>query len=218
MFGNDSFGKLNNFFARYKQIVYRKREIILRPTDVPSGVFYIEKGFVRQYIISEEGKELTTVIYKPRDPFPIRWTLMDMPLQSHFEALTRLELRRAPREEFLTFLRSEPEAFLNLTSRIINRLYAIIERMEYLAFGDSYNKVASLLFLMAERFGKRGKSGMEIQIPLTHQDISSMLGLSRETVSIGMKKLSNKGIIAHVGQLIVVRSLKRLERESELLS
>lgn len=218
MFTPNPFIRLNRFFAAYKLLSYKKQEVILRPTDVPSGVFYIEKGFVRQYIISEEGKELTTIIYKARDLFPIRWALMDIPLQSHFEAMTPLELRRVSREEFLTFLRSEPESFLALTSRIINRLYAILERMEYLAFGNSYNKVCALLLLLAQRFGQKKKSGVIILLPLTHQDIASFLGLSREMVSIAMKKLKDLGIFASNRQHILVRSLRRLEREAALSS
>lgn len=216
MFKNNHFLKLNHFFSKRKVRSHKKREVILRPTDIPSGIFFIEKGYVRQYIISEDGKELTTVIYKPRDLFPIRWALLNMPLQSHFEAMTPVEVRHASKEEFIKFLKKEPEAFLLLTSRIINRLHAILERMEHLAFGSSYNKVASLLLLLVERFGKKSKSFMLIQIPLTHQDIASMLGLTRETVSISMKKLFDKGIISRYDQFIIVKSIRKLEKEASL--
>ena len=52
-------GKLRRFFTRYKAIVYKKGEIILRPEDEPQGVYYIKEGFVKLSTILEDGKELT---------------------------------------------------------------------------------------------------------------------------------------------------------------
>src|SRR3989344_5334849 len=57
--------KIENFLKGYKFQKYRKGEIIIRAEDEPQGVFYLEEGFVKKYIISRKGDELTLNIFKP---------------------------------------------------------------------------------------------------------------------------------------------------------
>lgn len=214
MFAKDPFAKLNLFFATFKPVSYKRHEIVLHPGDVPAGVSYVKKGFVRQYLVSIQGAELTTVIYKPGDLFPLLWVINNTVSLRYFETMTPAELWRAPRERFLDFMTQEPEVFLKLVSRVLSRVNALSERLEYLAFGNAYTKVASILYILAERFGEKRKGGeILIQLPLTHKDLASLLGLARETVSIGMEQLKEKGIITY-NRHIVIKNLKRLEKES----
>lgn len=206
--------KLNNFFAGYTPLRYKKRHTILYPGDTPTGIFYIKTGYVRQYLISHDGKELTTIIYKSADLFPIKWAVINSPIKSYFETLTTVELCKAPKEAFLGFLRSDPDVFLKLTSRIVNRLSAVLERLEYLAFGNAYQKVISILLILAERFGKQNKKQTTIQIPLTHNDIASLIGMTRETVSIEMNKLKKKKSIYYKQRFLVIKNIDRLKEES----
>ena len=209
----DALEKLNAFFAQFKPLYFKKRAIVLRAGDTPSGIFYITKGYIRQYLVSAEGQELTTIIYKPRDLFPLLWVLENKISQRYFETMTPAVLQRAPRDTFIKFIESEPQVFFKVISRVLNRVNAISERLEYLAFGNAYTKVASILYILAERFGEKRGGGVVIQLPLTHKDLASLLGLARETVSIGMEQLKGKGIITYNGH-IVIKSLKRLGKES----
>lgn len=212
----DALTKLTIFFSKGRIIVYKKRTTILRSDDTPSGIYYIKKGFVRQYLLSKDGQEFTTVIYKPGDLFPIRWAITSTPLRSYFEAFTPVELWRVSREQFLDFMRSQTDVYFKIVSRILNRLDAMVERMEHLAFGNAAAKVASVLLIATERFGKRASKVFILPLPLTHKDIASMLGMSRETVSIEVKDLERKGIIGYRKKLIVVKNMKKLREEAML--
>lgn len=215
--------KFDSFFSKQKTLTYKKRQMILHTDDTPSGIYYIQEGYVRQFLISQEGKEFTTIIYKPKDLFPIRWAINNNPIHSYYESITYVKLQRAPREQFIEFITREPDAFLQLTSRIINRLDVVLERMEYLAFGTAYQKIASIILLLTTRFGKKAASPRKppetvIEIPFTHQDIASLIGIARETVSTQLNQLEKKAIIAHQGHLISVLSIERLRKESLLIS
>lgn len=212
------FKKLNNFFSQFKLLYYKKDEIILRPDDTPSGVFYLCKGYVRLYSISQTGEELTLIIFKPEDFFPIVWAINNTPDEYYCEAMTPVEVWRAPREEFLAFIKSDPDVFLELTSRILIRLGGLLERMGYLVFGSAYQKVASILVICAQRFGLKEGKGIKICVPLTHKDIANLVGITRETASVEMKKLERKGFIYHRGRLFMIKDIKGLEKESLLNS
>jgi len=208
--------KLSNFFSKFKQYYYKKGETILRGGDTPQGVYFIDKGYVRDYSISKEGKELTLIIFKPGDFFPITWVLNDSPNSHYFEAMSAVDLWRCPKEDFIAFIEANPEVFFELTSRIVLRLGGIMQRMEYLAFGNAYEKVASIVLILAERFGKKEGKNIIIQVPLVHRDIAELLGVTRETASIELKKLEKKRIIAYRNKFVIIKDHNRLKEESLL--
>lgn len=207
--------ELENFFLKESVLLrYKKGETILRAYDSPPGVFCIKSGYVRVYSISEQGEEITLIIFKPGDSFPLVWAINNMENFYNVEAMTDVEIWRAPKDRFLKFIKENPEVTVLLMRRVITRLGASLMRMEQLVFGGAYAKIASILFLCGERFGKKRKEGTVIQVPLTHKDIGSLVGLTRETTSIEMKRLERKGIISHQKGLIAIKSLKLLKEES----
>lgn len=208
--------KLNRFFSKFKKYSYKKGEVILREGDVPQGVYFINKGYVRDYSISKNGEELILIVFKPEDFFPMSWVFNDKPNTHSFEAMTAVELWRCSKKDFTTFIKANPEVFFELTSRIVLRLGGIMQRMEYLAFGNAQEKVASLLLILAERFGKKEGKNIIIKVPFTHKDIAMFLGIARETASIEMKKIERKRIIGHRGRLIAIKNVVKLQSESLL--
>lgn len=211
-----SFQKLNNFFAGFKKLSFKKSETILRADDEPRGVFYLKKGYVKLYSLSKDAQELTLIIFKTGDFFPIMWAINNTPNTYYLEAMTAVELCQAPREKFLNFIKNNGEVLFELTRRILTRFGGVLSRMEYAMFGTAYNKVASIILICADRFGQSLGENTTIQVPLTHQDIANLIGVARETVSIEMKKLQNKGLIDYKGKYLMVKNRRKLIGESVL--
>lgn len=206
--------KLNSFFSGSKIYRYKKGEIILRGGDAPQGIYFISKGYIRDYSISKDGEELILIIFKPQDFFPMNWVFNNNYNSHYFSAMTPVELWRCPKEKFVAFLKANPDVFFELASHISLRLGGLLQRMEYLAFGNAHEKVASILAICAERFGEKSAKGIRIPIPLTHKDLAMLVGMTRETVSIEMKKLERKGLIEDNKRSIVVTNMEKLRLES----
>lgn len=206
--------ELDGFFAQFKLLRYKKGETFLHADDPPPGIFCVKSGYVRLYSISEEGEELTLVIFAPGNCFPLSWAINNTPNAYNLEAMTDVEVWRAPKDEFISFTKNNPEVLLELTRRVLRRLLASFVRMEHLVFGNSYEKVASMLFLLGRRLGKRKGRMTIVQIPLTHKDIGSLVGLARETVSLAMEKLEKKRLITYHRGLIAIKNIEKLKKES----
>ena len=66
----------------------------------------------------------------------------------------------------------------------------------------------------AKRFGKVEADGeITIMLPLTHQDIADIAGISRETASLAINKLEKKKIITYKKRLIAIKNIETLEEE-----
>jgi CRP-like cAMP-binding protein len=208
--------QIDEFFHRYTHLFFKRKEMILRSDDAKSNIYYIKNGYVRAYRISENGEELTLLILKPGDFFPMTYGLNNLPNIYYLEALTPLETWRAPQDKFLLFLKSSPEVFFELSTRIMDRFDGLLARMEYIVWSKAYTKIAATLLICARRFGEKNGTDVIVQVPLTHKDIATLVGLTRETTSIEMKKLEKKGLVKRKGKLLIVRDMKQLEAESLL--
>lgn len=206
-------GKLDIFFSQFRRIKYKKHDVILRPENPPPGVFYVAKGYVRVYTLSESGQELNLIIFKPGDLFPMSWAFNDVKITQYCEAMTSVEAHRASKEEFVEFVHKNPEVLWDVTSKILIRLHGLLERVEYMVFGNAYQKVASILVICAERFGIKKEGYIQIGVPLTHEDVANLIGLTRETTSIELKKLENAKIISKKGGRLRIKNLERLRDE-----
>lgn len=216
MIQDTSLESLTAFFNNYKPHQFRKRDLVAADEEVSKKVFFIKEGYMRVYRISEEGEELTLTILKPFDLFPITWGGNNTLDNCYLEAVTTLELWIVPQDEFFNYIKSNPIMFNRLTSYLSMRLNSLLTRMEYLVFGTAYTKVASTIFLCAKRFGAKRGSDVVVDLPLTHKDISTLVGITRETTCLEMKKLERKGLIAHYGRILVIKNIKMLEEESLL--
>lgn len=208
--------KLINFFSRFKKLSFKKGETIMRPDDEPYGVFFLLEGYTKLLSISKNAQELTLIIFKTEDIFPMPWAINNIENTYYLEAMTAVKLYRAPRDEFIKFIKENSDVMFEISSRILTRLQGVLKRMEYAIFGNAKSKVASIILICAERFGIQKNKEIIIQIPLTHQDIAELIGMARETVSIEMKELQKMGLISYQRKYLVVKNESKLKEESVL--
>src|SRR3989338_260537 len=201
--------KLEKFFRKFLHQKYRKGEIIIRGGDEPQGIFYLEEGFVKKYIISRKGDELTVNIFKPTSFFPIGWALNKGKNYYFYEATTSVSVWRAPRNEFIEFIKGEPDVLFELLKRVHRD--GLLTRMTYLMAGNAYMRLVAEINTYIKRFGKEENGSVTIAI--TEKDLASITGMTRETVSRGIKVLKQKGLVEFSRNKLVVRNIKKLEEE-----
>jgi CRP-like cAMP-binding protein len=145
------------------------------------------------------------------------WALNNTPNIYFYESLTDVILLKAPKEEILKHIKDNPAVLLDLTKRTLKGLDGMTRLMEALLTGSAYQQIASVLLVLARRFGKNGKgSELIIDLPLTHRIIGTIAGLSRESTSLELEKLAKANLISQKDHLIVVKDLKKLEEQSPI--
>lgn len=208
--------KTKEFRAFYKQFTsrnYKKGEMLIRADDDPQGIFCLRKGYVRQYTISKTGFELTIHILKPISYFPMVWAINGTPNAYSFEALTSVEVGRAPREKVVNFIKDKPIIISTLLSELLEDYAETLKRIEHLVFSDAYRRVISVLLYIAKHFGEEHDNGIIVHHRFTQQDIATLVGVARETASNEMIKLEKKGLLKYIDHSIVFENIKELNSE-----
>lgn len=205
---------LDDFFCQYPILRYGKDQILIHADDIPSGVFYVKSGFVKMSVILKTGREMTLNIFKPGAYFPMIWAITNIPDNYYYKTITATELQRAPRDVVLDFVKKNPDALFELTKRILRGVKGLLINIEHQLSGDSYHRVIAAIILAAKRFGLKEKEGLIIKLPLTHQEIADIAGITRETVSLAMVKLEKKKIISYKGHTLLIKNLEGLNEQS----
>jgi CRP/FNR family transcriptional regulator len=205
--------EFENFYKQFTVRNYKKGEMLIRADDDPQGIFCLTRGYVRQYTISKTGFELTLHILKPISYFPMVWAVNGTPNVYFFEALTPVEVGRAPRDEVVNFIKDKPTVIFELLSELIEDYAESLTRIEHLVFSDAYRRVISVLLYVAKHFGQQQGSGIIVDHRFTQQDIATLVGVARETASNELVKLEKKGLIKMIDHSIQFDSIKKLESE-----
>lgn len=211
--------KTKDFEEFYKQFTvreYKKGEMLIRADDDPQGIFCLKKGYVRQYTISKNGFELSLHILKPISYFPMVWAVNGTPNVYFFEALTPVEVGRAPKDQVVKFIKDKPIIIFELLSELIEDYAESLKRIEHLVFSDAYRRVISELLYIAKHFGEKSGKGIIVHHRFTQQDIATLVGVARETASIEMVKLEKKGLVKYVDHSMLFENIKKLDAELSL--
>ncbi|PIY80381.1 MAG: hypothetical protein COY80_03250 [Candidatus Pacebacteria bacterium CG_4_10_14_0_8_um_filter_42_14] len=202
-----------DFFSQFQLRSYKRGEMLIRADDDPQGIFCLTQGYVRQYIISDLGMELTLNILQPISYFPMIWAINSTPNVYYYEALTQIEVGRAPKQQVLEFIKDKPELILDLMSELLKRYTESLTRIEHLVFSDAYRRVTSVLLYLAHHFGKKSGDEVIVKHRFTHQDIASLVGVARETASIELAKHAKSGLVEFVDHAMIFRDLAKLKQE-----
>lgn len=205
--------EFERFYQQFSIRVYRKGEILIRADDDPQGIFCLTKGYVRQYTISKTGLELTLHIIKPISYFPMVWAINGTPNVYYFEALTPVEVGRAPREKVVNFIKDKPTIIFALMSELLEDYAETLTRVEHLVFSDAYRRVISVLIYIAKHFGEGSNKSIIVHHRFTQQDIATLVGVARVTANNEMVKLEKKGLVKYIDHTIVFENIKKLNAE-----
>ncbi len=167
-------------------------------------------------MVTVDGREFTAVIYQKGDFFPLAGQFSLGSTNAHYyEAMTPVTVIRIRKDRLLTFYKQNPEALLENAAKLAVRFLGIQTRMEHMVLSDASTKVAAIILICAERFGKVSSLGVLLPVPLRHKDVASLVGISRETASIELKKLERLGIIRKRRGFINVKNIGKLRKNSK---
>jgi len=201
---------LEVFRLQGTKYTYSKGEFIIRPGEIPSGVFYIEAGLVKAYDITKYGEENLLIIRREGEVFPLIWAITGQERQVIYEAIGPTVVWEITRDTFLDRIRSHTESLAPLLDMTLEMYRIHSERILNLEYRSVRERLISFLITMSNRFGKKTPAGLLINVPLRHQDIASSINASRETTTRELTALERKELLINHQSLITLVDLNKL--------
>ena len=207
-------GSLDTVALSFPQLSYAPKTVILDPIKTVHDVYYLESGYVRMYLLSEDGEELTLHVFRPGIYFPLMLILTDSPNKYYFEAVTPVVVRKVPKAKIITVLKENPDVLFDLATRLSGGIMGYLVKVESLLLHDAYKRVISILCYLGESFSEPLSDGsVRINLSITHYLLSTWVGLTRETVSRQIEKLEKNGSIVSKDNTVIIKNLDALKKE-----
>lgn len=191
---------------------YRKGEFIFFEGDPGRGFHYVHSGKVKIVKTADDGREHIIKILNPGDLFAEVLLFSERPYPATAVAVeeSRIGLiQNADLEQLI--LQNNPLA-LQLIKALSQRLLYAQEKIKQLALNDVMARTAETLLRLAKEHGKENNGrGIEIQLELSRQDLASLVGTTRETVTRTLMSMKKDKLIEFKGQRVILLEPQELE-------
>ena len=192
---------------------YPSKTVIMRPGDPANTLYYIIDGSVTVNTEDDEGRELI-LAYINRGQFIGEMGLFVEQSQRESVVRTRTvcEMAEISYERLFQLMKGPlqeecPKILFAIGSQLTNRLLRTSRQVSRMAFMDVTSRISrTLLDLCDEPDAMSHPEGTQIRI--SRQEVSRIVGCSREMVGRVLKQLEEQGMIDVSGKTIVVRGTR----------
>ena len=193
---------------------YKKAEFIYFSDDTADKVFFIHEGAVKIAGYTEDGNEMIKAILHQGEIFGELAVYGEKKRRDYAQAVEDAEVCVLNREDVISLMRdvSGFQAFLN---KIMGeRVIYTQKRLESLLFKDAKTRIAEYVLDQARKKGKKVPRGIELRNYLTHQEIASFTGTSRQTVTTVLNQFREDKLLDFDRKTILIKDLRGLEGEA----
>ncbi len=180
--------RLESLVAGEPRVIAQKGETFINEGDREVSLIYIASGTVQTYV-SRGERELVFGTYEAGESFG-ELTLHGEPRNTSIRAVTETEYVLVSQRNVLSYIGQCPEFALDLLQRATTRARVITARARSLALNDTYGRLSELLQNLADK-----EQSNQPLIRITHQEIASQIGCTREMVTRLLRDLETGKII-----------------------
>ena len=177
--------------------------------DQDELIYFIESGQIKLLLLSPEGKECLLAIHGAGDIFG---ELCLSGSNARLETATAMKttiLKQIPSSQFLARLSRDSllEGFVKyLAVRIADQQQVIAN----LVTRDSEQRLGKTLLQLARTLGERGQQSTRIELKITHDELSEMVGTTRPRISLFVQRFRKHGLIETSRDRFLVINEKKL--------
>jgi CRP/FNR family transcriptional regulator, cyclic AMP receptor protein len=184
--------------------------------DDAGPVVVLLTGRAKVASLSSAGREVIVAVRGPGDLLGELSAIDDdEPRAATVTTLEPVDALLIPGSAFAAFLERRPRAALVILRMVAGRLrYADAQQADF-ATHDVVGRVAHRLVELAERFGTQGEGRIEIELPLSQEELAGWTGASREAVSKALQLLRSLRIVETGRRHVTVLDLEALRRHAQ---
>ena len=169
------------------------------------SVYFLKKGRIKALKSNVDGEEQILEILQAGDVFGevVLFGIEEYPATT--VAMEDVDLLSLSRSKFKEYFYQNPEIGWGMLHEMAIKLRNAQSKIKNLGLRDTRGRVATLLLNIYHRHGD-GDNGFTLK--LNRQEMASLLGTTRETVSRTLSAFKNEGLIEIAGTRVIIKSLE----------
>jgi CRP/FNR family cyclic AMP-dependent transcriptional regulator len=185
---------------------------VFHQDDEAGPVAVLLDGRAKVVSSSADGREVILAVRGPGELIGELAALDDAPRQATVVTLEPVEALVLGRSAFLGLLERRPAMTVAVLRTVAERLrYAHAQQAAY-ATQDVAGRVAGRVVELADRYGRAEGGRVEIELPLSQEELASWTGASREAVARALQQLRGLRMVETGRRHITVLDAAALRR------
>lgn len=183
---------------------FDKGENIFSPIN-QIGMFVIEKGKVKEYQLTNSGKEQLLRVLQAGDVVGQNTLFSDEIQETYVDALEKTSICLIKKDDFKKIMLENPIIAINLLKEFSNKLVETEKQSLSNAYEDVNTRIASYLLNIYHSSNKE-----EFNLDLSSKELANYLATTPETISRKLKEFEDLGYIEKNNRKIKILNLEKL--------
>lgn len=198
-------------FDRTAESVLKKGQVIFNESNFRPHVYLVTKGFVKLSSF-HDGKEMLEDYFQAGEMFNCGALFGPVPGNLTAEAMTHMTtIKKVPVPLFQQAMKAHPTLLEEVLSSISCSLRRAQERLRRMTLLGSQQRVAHFLVNHVLRSGRKVGYEWVVKPAFTHQEMASIAGTGRQTVTTVLNELRREGIVHFNRNYLIVRDMEGLK-------
>jgi CRP/FNR family transcriptional regulator len=168
--------------------------------------------FVKMVRSTCNGTDVTLELMGPGQSFGMSGAIAGTGCPLSAYAVTDGWYVRVPKQAFLELFNTNSLLKDRMLRRTIFRLHAAVDLTARMSSGRVDERIAAILFILAESYGHTNRDGVRLDVPLTRQEISEMAGTTVESTIRVMSRWQKEGLVTTDHHYVTIKNTNALSR------
>ncbi len=200
---------LKNFFDDNGDVVeFAHGDVVYEEGQNSNYIYLISKGLVKSHKLDEQGKDLTTALYKEDDLFGYTSFTQNTVYQETTTVIKDTTLIGISKNQLKDVLENNHKVTLELIQLLTEDLTDVKEHLLQMAYSSVKKRTANTILKFAEKLNRKP----EDVIRISRNDLASVAGIATESLIRTLSSFKDSGIIEIEGRNIKILDLNKLQQ------
>jgi CRP/FNR family transcriptional regulator len=178
----------------------------------PQGIFMLCRGQAKLSTTSREGKTFILRIAKPGEVLGLHSIVTGKPYELTAETTQPSQLDFVSRKDFLRFLNDHGDACLRAAQHIGRDCQSAYDVIRTIGLSNSISGRVAKFLLESATDGMVKNGTVTVGMSLTHEELSQLMGTSRESITRTLADFRKKNLMELKGSTLTIHDKPALER------
>lgn len=183
---------------------YKKNEVVFLEGTKAQTLYFVNKGKIKLYKYTKDGKEQILHILSEGDFFGELNLLRESEYGFSAKVIETSNICTLGNNDLKELLLNNPQIAIKILEVIGERLSKVESLAQNLATKDVLTRFAYLLLDLAEKYGRIDGQNINIDLPISREEMANCIGVTRETISRKLKIFEDERIIKIVGRKRII--------------
>jgi CRP-like cAMP-binding protein len=202
--------QLEDLLREAQSVRYPKGTNVFQQDEDAHSFFVLLHGHLRVYKLTPDGQQVVVRFVSPGEVFGVAMAIGRPTYPATATAVVDSVALVWPSAAWPRLIDRHPALAVNTLQTVGSRLQDAHTRVVEMSTEQVERRIAHTLLRLAQQSGRKVETGVQIDFPISRQDVAEMTGATLHTVSRVLSAWEEKGLVEGGRQKITIREPHRL--------